>query len=167
MWAKVCRVLAMFAVTWLVFAVMCPWPHSNRENARVISCASNLKQLGVAITQYSEDNDDCLPPYASADGKQTWREEIYPFVKSTGVYKCPDDDADDSQATSQHLPHSYAANYSGTYSRDQGRGMFIAPGARPLSWKALPHPESLICPCRTARPCWGGMEHCQFLLSTR
>jgi hypothetical protein len=32
-----------------------------REKARQTSCASNLKQIGLAIVQYSQDYDELMP----------------------------------------------------------------------------------------------------------
>ena len=82
----------------------------NRDgNIRRASCHSNLKQLGLAMVQYSQDYDNTLPTYASANG-HGWREAVYPFVKSVGVYRCPDDPRDAGQATPENLPKSYAAN---------------------------------------------------------
>ncbi len=78
-------------------------------NNRSESCESNLKQLGLALVQYSQDNNDILPAVTTADGRG-WREATYPYVKSTGVYRCPDDKRNGSQDTPDHLPKSYAAN---------------------------------------------------------
>ena len=73
------------------------------------SCQSNLKQLGLALIQYAQDNDNQYPPIT----QPAWREAIYPFVKSTGVYQCPDDRSNPINPTSNNLPHSYAANVTG------------------------------------------------------
>ncbi len=81
--------------------------HSNLRRA---SCQSNMKQLGLALVQYSQDNDGALPNYATADG-HGWREAIYPFVKSTGIYQCADDARGrDNQYSPDNLPKSYGAN---------------------------------------------------------
>ena len=62
---------------------------------------SNLKQLALGITQYTQDSDETFPSNASgswlgpdpssASAAGDWSNQIYPFVKSTGVYRCPDD----------------------------------------------------------------------------
>lgn len=72
-------------------------------------CQSNMKQLGLALVQYAQDNDELLPEKASS-GSSGWREAVYPFVKSTGVYRCPDDRRNGNQDAPTHLPKSYAAN---------------------------------------------------------
>ena len=61
-----------------------------RENARRASCQSNEKQLGLAFIQYTQDYDERLPP-AQFSTPVGWAGEIYSYVKSTGVYTCPDD----------------------------------------------------------------------------
>ncbi len=70
---------------------------------------SNMKQLGLALTQYSQDYNNLLPSPAISDGNG-WREAVYPYVKSTNVYRCPDDERSGSKDTPNHLPNSYAAN---------------------------------------------------------
>ena len=81
----------------------------TRNNARRASCQSNLDQLGLAMIQYSQENDGALPCYAAADGRG-WRETLYPYVRSVGIYRCPDDERDRSYDSDDNLPKSYSAN---------------------------------------------------------
>ena len=43
----------------LLFPTLCGC--KDREKARRVSCASNLKQIGLGIMMYAEDNDNLLP----------------------------------------------------------------------------------------------------------
>ncbi len=66
------------------------------------SCQSNLKQLGLALIEYEQDSDNTLPSGVNAAGNG-WAGQLYPYIKSKGIYQCPED------------PHeggyiSYAAN---------------------------------------------------------
>jgi len=70
-----------------------------RENARRASCQSNLKQIGLAETQYTQDADEmysgsysCINGDCNPDGhaRVSYAEMLYPFTKSLGIYKCPD-----------------------------------------------------------------------------
>lgn len=81
-------VIAMIAI---LAAVLFPVFQKVRENARRTTCASNQRQIGLAITQYTQDSDEALPPgaYALGGATVTWRQEIFPYVKSVSVFTCP------------------------------------------------------------------------------
>lgn len=69
---------------------------------------SNVKQMGLGLVQYSQDYNELLPPAAS--DSNGWREAVYSYVKSTSVYRCPEDKRDGSKDAPGHLPRSYAVN---------------------------------------------------------
>jgi len=91
------ELLVVIAIIAILAAILFPVFAKVREKARQASCASNMKQLGLAIIQYSQDNDEAMPSQDMFDWWTTpsywtaysWREMIYPYVKSTQVYKCP------------------------------------------------------------------------------
>ena len=97
------ELLVVIAIIAILAAILFPVFAKAREKARQISCASNEKQLGLAFMQYAQDNDELMPGAADANPGQTgcynistcwgaqWPIQIYPYAKSTGVFKCPDD----------------------------------------------------------------------------
>jgi prepilin-type processing-associated H-X9-DG protein len=81
-----------------------------RENARRSSCQSNLKQIGLAIAQYTQDYDEMLPVVQCGESscpdrlRDSWDEIVAPYIgqriaKSSGVaagqfagvFACPSD----------------------------------------------------------------------------
>ena len=92
------ELLVVIAIIAILAAILFPVFAKAREKARQISCASNLKQIGLAETQYSQDNDEIYTGgYTSLhDGggcsgnRITWPEALFPYTKSSGVFVCPD-----------------------------------------------------------------------------
>ena len=81
----------MIAIIALLGALLFPVFQKVRENARRASCESNLKQIGLGLVQYTGDNDEALPPsaYSINTLTVTWRQLIFPYVKSVQVFTCP------------------------------------------------------------------------------
>src|SRR5512132_4141922 len=98
------ELLVVIAIIALLAAILFPVFARARENARKSTCQSNLKQLGTAIMQYTQDYDETLPMNYNDATTTVWRhwwDAIDPYLKNTGVLRCP------SQPT---VTVGYAAN---------------------------------------------------------
>jgi prepilin-type processing-associated H-X9-DG protein/prepilin-type N-terminal cleavage/methylation domain-containing protein len=86
------ELLVDIAIIAILAAILFPVFAQAREKARAISCLSNEKQIGLGILQYQEDYDEKNPGGLSGyGGGAGYAGQIYPYVKSTHVFKCPSD----------------------------------------------------------------------------
>ena len=110
------ELLVVIAIIAILAAILFPVFATAREKARQASCASNCKQLGVAIVQYVQDYDEHYPSNVTYSASYTtgayWPFEIYPYVKSVGVFKCPDDTGPNNMAAS--VANGFPGTWGGT-----------------------------------------------------
>lgn len=85
------ELLMVIAVIAILVGMLLPALNKAREEVRKISCAGNLKQLGLAIPQYAGDNDDYIAPAKRSDSDsylKNWdvKYAVYLGCKFSGVH---------------------------------------------------------------------------------
>ncbi len=96
------ELLVVIAIIAILAAILFPVFQRVRENARATACLSNMKQIGLALTQYTQDSDEKMFFRAnwanSRSGKvptvakvNTWWNQLLPYIKSDAVFVCPSD----------------------------------------------------------------------------
>jgi prepilin-type N-terminal cleavage/methylation domain-containing protein/prepilin-type processing-associated H-X9-DG protein len=92
------ELLVVIAIIAILAAILFPVFAKAREKARQATCASNEKQIGLALLQYVQDADDVMPySYYGSTGDSDmvsnykWMDAIYPYMKNEQVFDCPSD----------------------------------------------------------------------------
>ncbi len=135
------ELLVVIAIIAILAAILFPVFASAREKARQTSCASNLKQLGLAFVQYNQDNDE---HYSINDGASVgWATQIYPYVKAVGVFECPDDPLTPSGTNAEI---SYTMNWNLAYAQNNTTNTMNAIGSG-LAIAKLNAPASTVLLC--------------------
>jgi len=121
------ELLVVIAIIAILAAILFPVFAKARENARRASRASNLKQIGLGMMQYTQDNDET---YMGRDmGSWSWRACINPYVKSTGLFSCPsnsDKNTDGSSNPAFPARCHYVINNAGRDTTGGTGGQFCA-----------------------------------------
>lgn len=126
------ELLVVIAIIAILAAILFPVFAKAREKARQSSCASNLKQIGLAINSYKQDYDETYPlNYSAYDGNGSrmftgpscsyrgywWIDELVPYVKNEQLWMCPSgrgNVGNNNGWCMVDFPRSY--NYAGTAS---------------------------------------------------
>lgn len=86
------ELLVVIAIIGILIALLLPAVQSAREAARRMQCVNNLKQMGVAIHMYHDQNKSFPPgnitegPCCSTRSFTTWTIAILPFLELTSLY---------------------------------------------------------------------------------
>jgi len=87
------ELLIVITIIAIIAAILMPVFAQAREKARQTVCASNLKQIGMAIAMYLQDYEHYVPMRL---GNQVWMEVqpgrqglIDPYLRNDGVRRCP------------------------------------------------------------------------------
>jgi prepilin-type N-terminal cleavage/methylation domain-containing protein/prepilin-type processing-associated H-X9-DG protein len=159
------ELLVVIAVIAILIALLLSGLSRARDRARRAACISNLRQLGIAVQQYSLDHDlrlpgaaIAVPGSAGAFGGWMWyaavtylktdydarNGSIYRYVGGPGVYVCPSDRSEQAS--------SYSLN--GLLAPEPAVGGICAGIYESLIRSA----SSTILFCEAADNCYGGSD---------
>ncbi len=96
------ELLVVIAIIAILAALLLPSLSAAKQRAWTISCTSNLRQIGLGMRMFADDNSEFYPEsgtriawgtndYAppTGSGQRGWMEQIISYTISTNVYHCP------------------------------------------------------------------------------
>lgn len=86
------ELLVVIAILGLLMAMLLPAVQSARASARRAHCASNFRQIGLAMHQYCDTRRGRFPGSSHDDPDKSWIYTLAPFMESCDAVRiCPSD----------------------------------------------------------------------------
>jgi prepilin-type N-terminal cleavage/methylation domain-containing protein len=102
MWTKraftLIELLVVIAIIAILASLLLPVLSRAKQKARTINCASNLRQIGLGMRMFADENQDRYPESGGTIGwnftdpyslSNAWMQQVYAYLKNTNVYRCP------------------------------------------------------------------------------
>jgi prepilin-type N-terminal cleavage/methylation domain-containing protein/prepilin-type processing-associated H-X9-DG protein len=159
------ELLVVIAIIAILAAILFPVFAQAREKARTAVCASNLKQIGLAIVMYAQDYDETFPPAnygPTAAAGDWWLTLVDPYIKGgtptraaanatqqrKSIWVCPSYDQSYPDGVAANNPlQSYGANWyliPGLASNESVNWGTLTPNPRIATLAQVPEPAQNV-----------------------
>ena len=166
------ELLVVVAIIGIIAAVIFPVFARARENARRSSCLSNMKQIGLAMMQYTQDYDERMPvqTYANtfnfldsnagslssgpaAGATTNFLNVLVPYTKNTRIFVCPSATPFSGDASNCNSVGNCSAPTETSRTSYNGNAVVIANAYmgtlpmetfKPRSLASIPNPSEII-----------------------
>ena len=107
------ELLVVIVIISILLALLLPALSLAREKARRANCAANLKQIGLALRTYANDNDEVFPTDDNVAGLGVLLAEGH--LRTARVFQCPSTDTARMESASPddaHLDYVYVGGFT-------------------------------------------------------
>jgi prepilin-type processing-associated H-X9-DG protein/prepilin-type N-terminal cleavage/methylation domain-containing protein len=103
------ELLVVIAIVGALVALLLPAVQAARASARSTECKSNLRQIGIALLQYSNSHQGRFPEWYHAGADRSWIYTLAPYMENVDAIRiCPDDPQADERLSARGT--SYVIN---------------------------------------------------------
>jgi len=82
------ELLVVIAIIAILASMLLPALQQARAKARSIKCTGNLKQIGLSIFMYADDNREHLPNYRDEATTWHWTDCLLPYAGDRMMFRC-------------------------------------------------------------------------------
>jgi len=110
------ELLVVIAIIAILAGLLLPALSRAKQRAKLTSCTSNLRQLGLALTMYVDDADQRFPVADFSDNRlgmppathtNSLKSVLLPYTQSEAVFTCPTLRAQPGRAASYPTDYNY------------------------------------------------------------
>lgn len=90
------ELLVVIGIISILAALLMPGLRAARQRSAMSSCASNLRQVYLALEMYADDNEEYYPKAISLgvwnstdESSIGWMQRIFPYARNAKVFRCP------------------------------------------------------------------------------
>jgi prepilin-type N-terminal cleavage/methylation domain-containing protein/prepilin-type processing-associated H-X9-DG protein len=140
------ELLIVIAIIAILAAIIFPVLSSAQKRAWTIQCVSNLRQIGVGMKIFADENGELYPesggdiywgtvdaPPPVGSGKPSWMEQIVSQIQNTNVYDCPGN---------RQLPPDMQGPYN--YFNGCRAAFVVAGGFAPVNNNSIKFPSAYV-----------------------
>ena len=109
------ELLVVIAIVAILAALLLPALGRAKESGRRVACASNLRQIELALCLYVDDHEGLFPP---RNPVQQWPFQLVEYYQNLDVLRCPTENlaaGNGSLNEADTAPRSYIGNMFGDY----------------------------------------------------
>jgi prepilin-type N-terminal cleavage/methylation domain-containing protein/prepilin-type processing-associated H-X9-DG protein len=109
------ELLVVIAIIAVLASMLLPALARAKESGKRISCVNNLRQLGLSLRMYADDNEGLYPPRLAGGNPGAWTSSLQDGYKDVRLLLCPSDGPNPMTLTNSPLladrsPRSFIIN---------------------------------------------------------
>lgn len=150
------ELLVVIAIIAILAAILFPVFARAKAKARQTSCASNLKQIGLAAAMYASDWDgrpascNCgrgLDKWGNGPGRFWWQYLLVPYSKNHELYACPSFSSPRFYGETEPYPNTADSVYR--FHAGYGMNWYWTGGPSDRGWWAFNSEDGVVKPADT------------------